>query len=244
MTEIQKQETLNISSSINNFMDTQLSLFRYLAKSDTSSMTAVYPLAGKAKLSLTKQCLICKKIFSGPLWYMKDRIYCSNKCVGVRNLGENNPAKRIDVRLKISKEISKWSKKIWQTKEYRERQIKAHLGKSYRNSGQFKKGFKSWNKGKTYLEDNRIAHKDRCPFWKGGKTQEERKVVLYRIWRNKVFERDNYICQKCNQRGGRLNAHHIKKWSKYLELRFDINNGLTLCRDCHKLTDNWGTKHG
>ena len=53
------------------------------------------------------------------------------------------------------------------------------------------------------------------------------------FWRNAVFNRDGYKCQKCNQIGGELNAHHIKRFAKYPELRFDVSNGITLCVNCH-----------
>ena len=56
----------------------------------------------------------------------------------------------------------------------------------------------------------------------------------YKEWRTKVFERDKYTCQHCNQVGGDLNAHHIKPFAKYKELRFEVSNGLTLCVECHK----------
>lgn len=54
-----------------------------------------------------------------------------------------------------------------------------------------------------------------------------------------VFQRDNFTCQGCKQRGGRLHAHHILAFSQFPEHRFDVSNGLTLCKECHKKTDNY-----
>lgn len=73
--------------------------------------------------------------------------------------------------------------------------------------------------------------------WKGGitpKNQTERHSAEYRRWRCEVFARDNYTCQCCGQRGGKLNAHHIKPWAKDIEARYDTDNGITLCELCHK----------
>lgn len=74
--------------------------------------------------------------------------------------------------------------------------------------------------------------------WKGGitpKNQIERNSTDYRIWRKAVFQRDNYTCVRCGKRGGKLNAHHLLRWSQYPEYRFEITNGITLCERCHRL---------
>lgn len=58
-----------------------------------------------------------------------------------------------------------------------------------------------------------------------------------RDWRVKVYERDNYTCQTCGLKeevSGNLNAHHLDGWHWCKERRFDIDNGITLCVDCHK----------
>jgi len=72
-------------------------------------------------------------------------------------------------------------------------------------------------------------------------TDEEREIGRaypeYREWRTAVYERDNYTCQKCKEQEsvwGNLNAHHIEPYAKNKELRTDVNNGITFCKDCHK----------
>lgn len=73
--------------------------------------------------------------------------------------------------------------------------------------------------------------------WQGGKTQGQKKRQLQECkdWRMSVFKRDNFTCVVCNVVGGKLNAHHIKEWAKFPELRLDVNNGVTMCEECHKL---------
>lgn len=56
----------------------------------------------------------------------------------------------------------------------------------------------------------------------------------YNEWRKNVFERDDYTCQCCGETKSTLNAHHIEAYSRVKELRTDVDNGITLCVDCHK----------
>lgn len=82
--------------------------------------------------------------------------------------------------------------------------------------------------------------------WKGGVTPIHAKIrssLEYKLWREAVFERDNYTCIWCGDNsGGNLEADHIKKFCDYPELRFAIDNGRTLCKKCHKTTDTYGNK--
>jgi hypothetical protein len=67
------------------------------------------------------------------------------------------------------------------------------------------------------------------------RTEDElRKSVEYAKWRTSVYERDSYTCQKCNKSGIKLNAHHIKPFKQYPDLRLEQSNGITLCEECHK----------
>ncbi|MBN2263075.1 MAG: HNH endonuclease [Prolixibacteraceae bacterium] len=87
-----------------------------------------------------------------------------------------------------------------------------------------------------------LLAKEKNPNWRGGITKQNdivRKSFDYRMWRNLVFERDNYTCQICGKKGGILHAHHIKPFAYYPELRFLVDNGETLCVDCHKKTNTY-----
>lgn len=88
----------------------------------------------------------------------------------------------------------------------------------------------------------KILYGEEAPSWKGGVSSENtilRGRSEYREWRNGVYERDNYTCQRCgDDRGGNLHAHHIRNFSEYNEGRFDIDNGITLCDTCHNVGPN------
>jgi len=69
-----------------------------------------------------------------------------------------------------------------------------------------------------------------------------RKSAVYKKWRKAVFERDDYTCQICGQRGGKLNADHIKRFADYPNLRLELSNGRTLCLSCHLKTPTFGNR--
>lgn len=77
------------------------------------------------------------------------------------------------------------------------------------------------------------------PQWKGGAERNGlyRQSIEYKDWRKSVFEKDNYTCQCCSVKGSnrniKLHAHHIYNYAKYEDLRFDIENGICLCKECH-----------
>lgn len=74
--------------------------------------------------------------------------------------------------------------------------------------------------------------------WKGGNTPEFQLIRTsekYANWRTAVFNRDEYTCQKCDTEArGRLNAHHILPFAQHPSYRFNVDNGITLCEDCHQ----------
>ena len=75
-------------------------------------------------------------------------------------------------------------------------------------------------------------------WWKGGINpinDSIRKSLEYKFWRKKCLSRDNFTCQKTGVSGGKLRVHHINNFADFPELRFDINNGITLSEDSHIL---------
>lgn len=74
------------------------------------------------------------------------------------------------------------------------------------------------------------------PSWQGGKTKFSSRIrnwKAYKDWQKEVFERDDYTCQDCSSKK-ELHSHHIKPVSTHPELVFELSNGKTLCKTCHR----------
>ena len=112
-----------------------------------------------------------------------------------------------------------------------------------------------------YMSKHRLGKNNSC--WRGGITSLSKLIRCLdesTKWRKSVFQRDNFTCQICNIKGGKLHAHHSKKSFKQLFQEFlkeysqfspiddketlirlaitykdfwDISNGQTLCEGCH-----------
>lgn len=103
--------------------------------------------------------------------------------------------------------------------------------------------YQKWQKGKTKVSGFKLRplKGENNPNWKGGITTNNRKIrnsIAFKKWRLSVFERDNWTCQKCGSRSKkdayiRIEAHHVRPFALFPELRFVIDNGKTLCETCH-----------
>jgi len=132
-----------------------------------------------------------------------------------KNKMSNTKIKQYRDNPEIKIKISNIVKKLWQNKDY----IEKHCG-------------------------------EKNPNWKGGLTKREETLahrlrVELKNWAKKILERDNYTCQKCGVRFREKEAmevHHIKPVSKHPSLVLDIENGITLCKNCHYKTESYGKK--
>lgn len=163
---------------------------------------------------LRKTCPICNKEFSVPP--SRNRTYCSPEC----------RYKSPIVRQKLSKG-NKGKKRSEEIKN----QLRERALKLLKNNPKFGVG-------------KRKAHWA----WKGGICSENyklRRSRKFQNWRKKVFKRDNYTCWICGDRSGNghrvtLHPHHLKRFADNPELRFNLNNGITLCDFCHRTYTKFG----
>ena len=145
-----------------------------------------------------------------------------------------------------------WNKNKHWSEGMRTKLSEAHKGKKPSKETRIKMSLS--HKGMKKPWAGKFPHSGaKNPSWKGGITSLRRQIYNsseLKNWRHKIFERDNYTCCECHKVGGELHSHHIKSFSKILEEYkiktiqdaidckelWNINNGVTLCKKCHKLT--------
>lgn len=171
-----------------------------------------------------KVCKQCNESYTRPcrtsstVW--KARMFCSNSCRGASSIegliGEKNP----------------------NYKGGKDKCGECQCLLPYRYSG-YKKQSVFYCK-KCYAKHlGGVKHHN----WKGGISSINsliRGSSRMKSWRISVFKRDGFTCQECGYDKGKiLEAHHVKSFASYPELRFEISNGLTLCKPCHMKTDSY-----
>jgi len=161
--------------------------------------------------------------------------------------GEGNPNYKRNFSKEEREKMSLAHIGIRQTEETKKKISLAHKGKKHSWASRGMLGKKHTEEFKRKMSLARRGEKS--PGWRGGKMKDYPKLVRlrksrrYNLWRKSVFERDKYACVWCGKKkSGGLEADHIKRFADYPELRFDINNGRTLCIPCHRKTDTWGNK--
>ena len=77
-----------------------------------------------------------------------------------------------------------------------------------------------------------------------GRMKRSRHSLQESRWSKAVRERDNSTCQfpGCGKQGKGLDTHHIAMRSLRPDLRFDVSNGITLCRPHHSWVGQVGNR--
>jgi len=114
----------------------------------------------------------------------------------------------------------------------------------------YENGRIAWAKGRKFTEEHRkklseVRLKNKIvgpkhPRWIMDRTRlaqkQKRNDSAYKEWRKSVRDRDGWKCKMSNKDClGKVVAHHILPWAKFPELRYEVNNGITLCKTHHPL---------
>ena len=140
---------------------------------------------------------------------------------------------------KMMSESHKGKKSYTRTNEMKRKQSERLKGVKF--TEEHKKNLSNAHKGKhpsieTRRKMSESIKGEKSYLWKGGVSSENEKIrksFEMKLWRKSVFERDDFTCQKCIQKGGRLHPHHIFNFADFPELRLAIDNGITFCEKCH-----------
>ena len=133
------------------------------------------------------KCKVCKKEWYDYPSRVRNKKYCSKKCLGISNIES----------CRSRSKGNNWGALRKIDKAYRMKMSKIMKGKIRPKVSASKLGAKN-------------------PNWKGGVSPINKRIrrsSKFFQWRKQVFERDNYTCQKCGKRGGELHPDHIKQFA-------------------------------
>jgi 5-methylcytosine-specific restriction endonuclease McrA len=157
-----------------------------------------------------------------------------------------NYFKNFNIERRSYSESLKGRKITWSEKIGRSLTGKKLLEKTKRKISETRKqnNISSCNKGLTKAENPELVtwgcKADKHWNWKGGISKENkrlRQTSEYKLWRKQCFQRDKYTCQDCGKTSCYLNVHHKIPFAQLLKEKknlFKIENGITLCKNCHK----------
>lgn len=202
-----------------------------------------------------KSCLICELKFSVYPSIAKTKKYCSRVCMGKAGKGRKRSEATKKAISNSLKEAHKnnpgpWRKDYSVTEETRIKMSESASGRKLsddwiKNRTRAQTGLKRSEETRRKMSAARMGKN--APGWKGGVSKKNRTdranfmvTFEYKEWRKKIFKRDDYTCQICGEKGGELNADHIKPYQTHPKLRLCLDNGRTLCVKCHRKTPTYG----
>jgi len=184
---------------------------------------------------IRKECLNCKKEFFVIPAREKTAFYCSYSCHGT--ITGLRMAKKTSERMKLvrGEKHPRWKghvllnciicgKEFWR---YPSRKNRRHCSNKCANitrlSGTFGRAGElhyKYKKDRTKLVDKR------------------RSSIMYNEFKKRVKIRDSNRCMDCGEIKEKMEVNHIYPWAQFPRLRFDVNNGEVLCKECHKVKSN------
>lgn len=205
-------------------------------------------------------CIVCGENFIVHNYRKDTAKCCSKECYYKSRKGKKCSE---ETKLKMSKTAKDRGTGLWMKgkkmsletiKKKRDTAIRLGIKppnlKGIKRSDEFKEKLRIANLGNKHCLGRKMslsskikigeAHKgEKCYFWKGGISAEnyrERQIAYstlkYQEWRRCVLKKGNYKCLNCGDKKN-LNAHHVLSWLKHKDLRYDVNNGIVLCKSCH-----------
>ncbi len=162
------------------------------------------------------------------------RIITWGNKISISKMGHSvSPETRQKIRLSLIGKSS-WNKGKKMSEEFKRKISQIQIGKKL--SDEHKRKIKESIKKLGIKPPIMIGIEN--PMWKKDRTKliqkQKRNDPAYKEWRKNVYTKDNFKCKIQNENcNGRIEAHHILNWKEYVELRYKINNGITLCHVHH-----------